>query len=91
LPTCLGYLGGDVSASTGRPACEQVIATTSAPGVAGCLQQALNGTPTSAAGKAACTEAALNSTDAFLQDCWLGIADLSHFGMSSCLHIYRKS
>ena len=56
--------------------------------VAACINDVLLGTQLSEAGKHTCTQAALHTRDAYLQDCFMGLADLSHFGRGSCRQYY---
>jgi hypothetical protein len=79
------------NASTGEQQCRQVIAAPDTDrDVAACIGDVLAGTQTSDSGKHDCTLAALHTQDAFLQDCFMGLADLSHFGRGSCRMYYYR-
>ena len=89
IATCVAYLNATIP--TGDEQCRQVIAATDTnPDVALCVGDVLAGTQASDAGKHDCTQAALHTRDAFLQDCFMGLAGLSHFGRRACAQYYER-
>ena len=89
MAVCVAYLNGTISA--GDEQCRQVIAAPDTnPDVAACIGDVLAGTQTSVPGKHDCTQAALHTRDAFLQDCFMGLAGLSHFGRRACAQYYNR-
>ena len=77
--------------STGDEQCRQVVAAPDTnPDVASCISDVLAGTQMSVPGAQHCTQAALHTQDAFLQDCFMGLAGLSHFGRRACTQYYDR-
>jgi hypothetical protein len=86
---CVGFMNGNTS--TGEDACRQIIADPATNhDVALCIGDVLAGTQLTQDGKHDCTQAALHTRDAFLQDCFLGLAGLSHFGRRACTQYYNR-
>lgn len=89
MAACVGFMNGNTS--SGADACNQLVADPATnDNVAACISAVIAGAATSPDGKHDCTQAALDTRDAFLQDCFLGLAGLSHFGRRACQQYYER-
>jgi hypothetical protein len=86
MAMCVGYMSG-FSGGAGRPECEQFVAQGGALGE--CIAHVLAGTARTS-GRGICGQAAVEQRDPYLQDCLLGLADLSHVGYTSCRLYYER-
>lgn len=90
MAACVGYMARITS--TGIEACNQITQdTTWDARIRNCIYDVIAGQATSAAGKSDCLGAALVTRDAYLSDCFLGLSDQSHFGMTSCRQYYARN
>lgn len=90
MATCVGYMARITS--TGIEACNQITQDTSwDTKIRNCIYDVITGQATSAVGKGDCLGAALATSDAYLSDCFLGLSDQSHFGMTSCRQYYGRN
>lgn len=89
MAVCVYYLNGN--SSTGADSCQQVMAAPDTnTNVVKCIGHVLAGTQYTETGAKDCTQAALKTRDAFLQDCFMGLAGLSHFGRRACIQYYNR-
>jgi len=91
MATCVGYMVG--LTATGIDACQAIVGGTPSFDVRirTCISDVISGTAATVPGQADCAAAALVGGDPNLADCFLGLADESHFGRMSCRTYYYRS